>query len=175
MTGWAGIISFGAIIATTAALLVYQVGQPRIFMSMSRDGLLGPWFGKVSPRYGTPGNATFVTGCIVAIPAAFLNISEVVELTNIGTLFAFSLVCAGVLILRRTRPEAPRRFRMPWVWVTAPLGILFCIWLAKGLPAITWIRFLVWLIIGLVVFFAYGHRNSMLHQKAGQATSPGRG
>ena len=175
MTGWAGIISFGAIIATTAALLVYQVGQPRIFMSMSRDGLLGPWFGKVSPRYGTPGNATFVTGCIVAIPAAFLNISEVVELTNIGTLFAFSLVCAGVLILRRTRPEAPRRFRMPWVWVTAPLGILFCIWLAKGLPTITWIRFLAWLIIGLVVFFAYGHRNSILHQKAEQATSSGRG
>jgi len=165
LNGWAGVISFGAIIATTAALLVYQVGQPRIFMSMSRDGLLGPWFGKVSKKHGTPGNATFLTGCIVAVPAALLNISEVVELTNIGTLFAFSLVCAGVLILRVRRPEALRRFRMPLVWVTAPLGILFCIWLAKGLPAVTWYRFFAWLLIGLVVYFVYGFWNSSLHAR----------
>ncbi len=166
LTGWAGIISFGAIIATTAALLVYQVGQPRIFMSMSRDGLLGPWFGKVSKKHGTPGNATFLTGCIVAVPAALLNISEVVELCNIGTLFAFALVCAGVMILRFRRPEVTRRFRMPWVWVTAPLGIIFCIWLAKGLPGVTWIRFFIWLGLGMVVYFAYGFRNSALHDSA---------
>ncbi|HBN08889.1 MAG TPA: amino acid permease [Cyanobacteria bacterium UBA8530] len=169
LNGWAGVISFGAIIATTAALLVYQVGQPRIFMSMSRDGLLSPWFGKVSKKHGTPGNATFLTGCIVAIPAALLNISEVVELTNIGTLFAFSLVCCGVMILRARRPEATRRFRMPWVWVTAPLGILFCIWLAKGLPAITWYRFFAWLLLGLLVYFVYGFRNSALHDKREKA------
>ena len=169
LTGWAGVISFGAIIATTAALLVYQVGQPRIFMSMSRDGLLGPWFGKVSRRHGTPGNATFLTGCIVAIPAALLNISEVVELTNIGTLFAFVLVCAGVMILRVRRPEAARRFRMPLVWMTAPLGILFCLWLAWGLPGVTWVRFLVWLILGLLVYFAYGFRNSVLHDRTEKA------
>jgi APA family basic amino acid/polyamine antiporter len=162
MTGWAGIISFGAIIATTAALLVYQVGQPRIFMSMSRDGLLSPWFGRVNKRYGTPGNATILTGVIVALPAAFLNIAEVVELANIGTLFAFVLVCIGVMILRVRRPEAPRRFRMPWVWVTAPLGIVFCGWLAKGLPGLTWIRFFLWLGVGLVVYFAYGVRKSTL-------------
>ncbi|MCE1228083.1 MAG: amino acid permease [Firmicutes bacterium] len=162
LTGWAGVISFGAIIATTAALLVYQVGQPRIFMSMSRDGLLGPWFGKVHAKHGTPSHATFLTGCLVAIPAALLNISEVVELTNIGTLFAFSVVCAGVMILRIKRPEATRRFRMPWVWVTAPLGIAFCLWLAKGLPALTWYRFLVWLALGLGIYFAYGYRKSAL-------------
>jgi len=162
----ASIIGIGAVIATTAALLVYQVGQPRIFMSMSRDGLLGPWFGKVNPKYGTPTNATLLTGFLVAIPAALLNIDEVVELTNIGTLFAFALVCAGVMILRRKRPEAPRRFRMPWVWFCGPMGILFCFWLAKGLPWITWVRFLIWLALGLLVYFAYGRRKSVLRNAA---------
>jgi APA family basic amino acid/polyamine antiporter len=164
--GLAGVISFGAIIATTAALLVYQVGQPRIFMAMSRDGLLGPWFSKVHPRHGTPSNATFLTGVIVALPAGVLSIDEVVELTNIGTLVAFALVCGGVMILRWRRPEARRGFRMPWVFITAPLGILFCGWLALGLPGITWIRFLVWLAVGLVIYFAYGYRRSVLQQRA---------
>jgi APA family basic amino acid/polyamine antiporter len=113
MGGIAGLISFGAVIATTAALLVYQVGQPRIFMSMSRDGLLGPWFAKVHPHHKTPSNATILTGVLVAIPAALGNIDEVVELTNIGTLFAFAIVCAGVMVLRLRRPEVARRFRMP--------------------------------------------------------------
>jgi len=162
MAGIAGVISFGAVIATTAALLVYQVGQPRIFMSMSRDGLLGPWFGKVHPRYATPANATIVTGVIVAVPAALGNIDEVVELTNIGTLFAFAIVCAGVMVLRARRPEAERRFRMPLVWVLAPAGIVACFWLAQGLPTVTWWRFVVWMAIGLVVYFAYGHRRSVL-------------
>ena len=167
MPGLAGIISFGAVIATTAALLVYQLGQPRIFMAMSRDGLLGPWFGKLSPKHGTPGNATFLTGVIVAVPAALLNIDEVVELCNIGTLFAFSIVCAAVMILRHRRPEALRRFRMPWVWVLAPAGILSCGWVAWGLPWITWVRFVVWLAAGLGVYFLYGHRNSLLHKPEG--------
>ncbi len=168
LSGWAGVISFGAIIATTAALLVYQVGQPRIFMSMSRDGLLGPWFGKVSKKHGTPGNATFLTGCIVAVPAALLNISEVVELCNIGTLFAFSLVCAAVLVLRERRPEALRKFTMPMPWLVAPLGIYGCVWMAKGLPGITWVRFLIWLAIGLAIYFVYGLRKSRLVQAGGK-------
>ena len=163
--GLAGIISFGAVIATTAALLVYQVGQPRIFMAMSRDGLLGPWFGKLSPKYGTPSNATLLTGVLVAVPAALLSIDEVVELTNIGTLFAFAIVCSAVMILRARRPEALRRFRMPWIWALAPAGIISCIWVAWGLPTITWIRFFVWLAAGLVVYFLYGYRNSRLHQE----------
>ncbi len=169
MNGVAGVISLGAVIATTAALLVYQVGQPRIFMAMSRDGLLGPWFGRVSPRHRTPSNATFLTGLLVAIPAALLSIDEVVELCNIGTLFAFSVVCAAVMILRKRRPEAVRRFRMPWIWVFAPAGILACLWIAKGLPAVTWIRFFAWLGLGLVIYFAYGLRNSALHTRTEEA------
>ncbi|MDR3673198.1 MAG: amino acid permease [Holophaga sp.] len=160
--GLAGVISLGAVVATTTALLVYQIGQPRIFMAMSRDGLLGRWFGKVSPRHGTPSNATFLTGGLVAAPAALLNIDEAIELTNIGTLFAFSMVCAAVMILRLRRPELPRQFRMPWVWVLAPAGILSCVWVAWGLPPLTWIRFIAWLLLGLVVYFLYGHRNSLL-------------
>ncbi len=167
LTALAGIIAFGAVIATTAALLVYQVGQPRIFLAMSRDGLLGPWFGKVHAKHGTPANATLLTGVLVAVPAALLNISEVVELTNIGTLFAFALVCVAVMVLRVRRPEAPRRFRMPFMWVLAPLGILGCIWLARGLPALTWYRFLGWLALGLLVYFLYGFRNSRLREQRG--------
>jgi APA family basic amino acid/polyamine antiporter len=162
MAGIAAVISFGAVIATTAALLVYQVGQPRIFMSMSRDGLLGPWFGHVHERFKTPSHATVLTGFLVAIPAALLNIDEVVELANIGTLFAFVIVCAAVLILRKRRPEAPRKFVMPFAWVVAPLGILGCIWIARGLPALTWYRFFLWLGIGLVIYFLYGSRKSRL-------------
>ena len=164
MTGIAAVISFGAVIATTAALLVYQVGQPRIFMSMSRDGLLGPWFGKVHPRFKTPSAATLLTGFLVAIPAALLNIDEVVELANIGTLFAFVIVCAAVLILRKRRPEAPRKFVMPYAWVVAPLGILGCFWIAKGLPVLTWYRFFAWLGLGLVIYVFYGSRKSRLER-----------
>jgi basic amino acid/polyamine antiporter, APA family len=171
MAGIAGVVSFGAVIATTAALLVYQVGQPRIFMSMSRDGLLGPWFGKVHPRYATPANATIVTGVLVAVPAALGNIDEVVELTNIGTLFAFAIVCAGVMVLRARRPEAERKFRMPFVWVLAPAGILACLWLAQGLPEKTWWRFVVWMAIGLVIYVLYGRRRSVL--RAAQSTPDG--
>ncbi len=164
LTWLAGFIAFGAVIATTAALLVYQVGQPRIFMSMSRDGLMGKWFGKVHEKYGTPSNATIFTGFLVAIPAALLDIGVVVELANIGTLFAFVVVCIGVLILRKRRPEAPRRFLMPAPWIMAPLGILACVWLAWGLPGVTWIRFFIWLGIGAVIYFLYGMRNSRLAQ-----------
>jgi len=163
----AGLISFGAVVATTAAMLVYQVAQPRIFMAMSRDGLLGPWFGRLSPRHGTPANATVLTGVMVAAPAALLGIDEVVELTNIGTLFAFALVCVAVLVLRRRRPEAPRGFRMPLAWLSAPCGVLACGWVAWGLPRLTWIRFFAWLALGLLVYFAYGMRNSLLRDREG--------
>ena len=166
LSALAGVIAFGAVIATTAALLVYQVGQPRIFMSMSRDGLLGPWFGKVHPRFKTPSNATVFTGFLVAVPAAFLDIGFVVELANIGTLFAFIVVCMGVLILRVRRPATARRFRMPMAWFMAPAGILACVWLAWGLPGTTWVRFFIWLGIGLVVYASYGMWNSRLHAAA---------
>lgn len=162
LTRFAGVVAVGAVIATTASLLVYQLGQPRIMMAMSHDGLLPRWFGKVHPRFGTPSNATVLTGLIVAIPAALMDIGEVVELSNIGTLFAFAVVCVGVLVLRVRRPEAPRSFRVPAVWVTAPAGVLACGWLAQGLPLVTWIRFFLWLAVGLAIYFAYGRARSVL-------------
>ncbi|MBK9797162.1 MAG: amino acid permease [Holophagaceae bacterium] len=160
------IVSVGAVVALGSALLVYQMAQPRIFMVMSRDGLLPPWFGRVSPRFRTPLNATLLTGVIVLLPAGFMNIDEIIELTNIGTLFAFVLVCAGILVLRVRRPLAERRFRAPLVWLTAPLGILFCLWLALGLPRHTWVRFWIWLGLGLLAYFLYSARHSRLRQPA---------
>ena len=166
MVVFSTIVSVGAVIATAAALLVYQIGQPRIFLAMSRDGLLGPWFGRISPRYGTPSNATILTGLLVALPAGLMNIDEVVDLANIGTLFAFVIACVGVMILRVRRPEVERKFQVPAVWLSAPLGVLSCIWLAKGLPHATWVRFYIWLVIGLVVYFVYSMPHSVMQRKA---------
>jgi APA family basic amino acid/polyamine antiporter len=166
----AGIVSVGAVAALSGALLVFQLAQPRIFMAMARDGLLPRWFARVGPR-GTPLNATWVTGVLVVVPAGLLNIDEVVELTNIGTLFAFVLVCLGVLVLRVKRPETPRKFKTPAVWLSAPLGILFCLWLALGLPKHTWERFVVWLVIGLLLYITWGRHNSRLRQAAASPVS----
>ena len=143
--------------------------QPRIFYSMARDGLLPPWAAKVHPKYHTPHITTILTGIFVGGFAAIAPIGVVIELTNIGTLFAFVLVCAGVMILRWRRPADARGFRMPLGWLTAPLGAGFCVWLALGLPPVTWVRFLVWLGAGLVIYFLYGFRRSVL-QAAPAAT-----
>ena len=158
----AGIISAGAVFATTSVLVVFQLGQPRIFFSMARDGLLPPWAARVHPRYRTPHITTILTGIFVAVFAAIANINEVVELTNIGTLFAFVLVAVGVLVLRRTDPDRRRPFRTPFVpWV--PIGaIVSCVYLMIQLPLVTWERFVIWLGIGLVVYFLYGVRHSRL-------------
>jgi APA family basic amino acid/polyamine antiporter len=167
----AGIISLGAVISMTAVLLVFQLGQPRIFFSMSRDGLLPKYFAKVHPKYQTPHVTTIWTGVVVAVVASVANINEIVELTNIGTLFAFVLVCAGIIILRYTDPDRPRVFRTPLVpWVPL-MGIAMCFYLMMGLPLITWIRFGIWLLVGLVLYFTYGFWKSRLRtnrQGAGQ-------
>ncbi|MFH0991525.1 MAG: amino acid permease [bacterium] len=162
----AGIVSLGAVISMTAVLLVFQLGQPRIFFSMSRDGLLPKYFAKVHPRYQTPHLTTIWTGVAVAVVAAMANINEIVELTNIGTLFAFVLVCAGVIILRRTDPDRPRVFKTPLVPLVPLLGIGMCLYLMLGLPWVTWIRFGIWLAIGLVFYFSYGYWHSLLKKKA---------
>jgi APA family basic amino acid/polyamine antiporter len=161
----AGIVAFGAVVATTSVLFVFQLGQPRIFFVMARDGLLPNWAAKVHSRFRTPYVTTILTGVLVAAFAGVSNINEVVELCNIGTLFAFVLVAAGVLILRRVDPERPRPFRTPLVpWV--PLGaILTCAWLMRELPWITWMRFVLWLVVGLVLYFAYGFRHSRLNKE----------
>jgi APA family basic amino acid/polyamine antiporter len=162
----AGIISAGAVFATTSVLVVFQLGQPRIFFSMARDGLLPPWAARVHARYRTPHITTIITGIFVAVFAAIANINEVVELTNIGTLFAFVLVAIGVLVLRQTDPQRPRPFRTPLVpWV--PLGaIVSCVYLMLELPLVTWERFIIWLAIGLVFYFLYGVRHSRLRASA---------
>jgi APA family basic amino acid/polyamine antiporter len=166
----AGIVSLGAVISMTAVLLVFQLGQPRIFFSMSRDGLLPKYFAKVHPKYQTPHVTTIWTGVVVAAVASIANINEIVELTNIGTLFAFVLVCAGIIILRYTDPDRPRVFKTPLVpWVPL-LGIGMCIYLMMGLPLITWIRFGIWLVVGMVLYFTYGFWKSRMRvQKEGAA------
>jgi basic amino acid/polyamine antiporter, APA family len=156
------IVSLGAVIAMSSVLLVFQLGQPRIFMSMSRDGLLPPFLARVHPRFKTPYIGTILTGLFVATFAAFANIAEVVDLTNIGTLFAFVLVSAGVIVLRRLEPDRVRPFRAPWVPFTPLLSIVSCLYLMLQLPALTWIRFAVWLLIGLVIYFSYSVRHSRL-------------
>jgi APA family basic amino acid/polyamine antiporter len=158
----AGILAFGAVVAMTAVLLVFQLGQPRILMAMSRDGLLGPWFAKIHPKYRTPHVTTILTGVFVAFFAAVANIDEIVQLTNIGTLFAFALVAIGILILRVREPERPRKFRVPFVPWTPILGVVSCVVLMAGLPVVTWIRFVLWLAAGLVIYFLYSKRRSRL-------------
>jgi APA family basic amino acid/polyamine antiporter len=156
----AGVVAFGAVIATTAVLLVFQYGQPRIFFSMARDGLLPDSFARIHPKYRTPHITTIWTGVVVGVLAAVANLDVFVELTNIGTLFAFVLVCAGVLILRRRDPNRPRPFKTPLVPFVPIAGIVICVYLMKNLPIETWIRFGVWLAIGLVLYFSYGYRHS---------------
>jgi APA family basic amino acid/polyamine antiporter len=167
--GWAaGILAFGAVVAMTAVLLVFQLGQPRILMAMSRDGLLGPWFSKIHPKYRTPHVSTILTGIFVGVFSAGANIDEIVQLTNIGTLFAFVLVCIGILILRKREPNRERKFRVPLVPLTPLLGIFMCLMLMAGLPLLTWIRFILWLAAGLVIYFLYGVRRSRLNKPVAQ-------
>jgi len=158
----AGIVAFGAVVATTSVLLVFQMGQPRIFFSMSRDGLLPKKLSAVHPRFKTPYVTTILTGVFVAVPAAFVDIGSAAELTNIGTLFAFMLVSAGVIVLRYKDPERKRPFKTPLMPLTPILGILSCLYLMISLPRVTWIRFVVWLVLGLLLYGFYGHRHSRL-------------
>src|SRR5215470_2191379 len=162
---WAqALVSAGALAGTTSVLLVFQLGQPRIFMAMARDGLLPQYFAKIHPRCRTPYITTIWTGVVVASVAMVTNIGELADLTNIGTLFAFILVCLGVNVLRRVNPERPRPFRVPFVPVFPILGVFMCLALMLSLPVMTWIRFVVWLGIGLVIYFLYSVRHSKLRR-----------
>jgi APA family basic amino acid/polyamine antiporter len=163
-----GIIAFGSVVAHTAVLLVFQLGQPRIFFSMARDGLLPQKFAKVHPKFKTPVVTTIVTGLVVGVTAMFTTIDEMVDLTNIGTLFAFILVCAGIIIMRKKEPDKPRPFRTPLVPLIPILGIIACLYLILGLPTITYIRFVGWLIVGMILYFAYGYRHSRLRKELEQ-------
>lgn len=162
----AAIVSIGAVAGITSVLVVMMLGQIRVFFAMSRDQLLSPGLSKVHPRFGTPHRATIVTGVVVAILAACFQIGDAADMTNIGTFFAFVLVCAGVILLRYTKPDYPRPFRLPLMPLVPLLSILACLYLMAGLPWATWIRFGVWSIIGILVYAGYGMRHSKLAARA---------
>jgi APA family basic amino acid/polyamine antiporter len=159
------IVAFGAVVSITAVLLVFQYGQPRIFFAMARDGLLPAWASRVHPKYRTPHVTTLATGIIVALGALVMDENEIYDLTNIGTLSAFAIVCIGVLVLRRTDPDRPRPFRVPALPLVALPGAAACLYVMFGLPTQAWERFGVWLAVGLLIYFAYGFRHSRIRHR----------
>jgi APA family basic amino acid/polyamine antiporter len=161
--GW--IVSFGAVISITAVLLVFQYGQPRIFYAMARDGLLPRWACAVSRRRRVPHVTTVVTGVVVAVGALVADENEIYDLTNIGTLSAFAIVCIGVLALRHLEPDRPRPFRVPFVWPVSILGAFACVYTMLGLPRTAWERFGLWLVLGVVIYAVYGYRRSRLRDR----------
>jgi APA family basic amino acid/polyamine antiporter len=162
-TKWAqALVSAGALAGMTSVLLVFQLGQPRIFMAMARDGLLPQYFARLHSRYRTPYITTIWTGAIVGGVAMLTDIGSLADLTNIGTLFAFALVCIGVIILRRTDPNRRRPFRVPMVPLVPLLGVFMCVALMLSLPILTWLRFFGWLALGIAIYFIYSIRHSRL-------------
>jgi APA family basic amino acid/polyamine antiporter len=168
----AGIVSIGAVAGLTSVLLVLLLGQSRIFFAISRDGLLPPAFSRVHPRFKTPSMPTVLTGLAVGLTAGLIPIKEIAELTNIGTLFAFALVCLGVWILRAIEPSMRRPFRTPLVPIIPILGAGSCVLMMFGLGLVTWLRFVIWMAAGFVIYFAYGRTHSKVGMAAG--TPPAR-
>ena len=165
---WLGyFVNVGAIAGLASVVLVMLMGQPRIFYAMSRDGLLPPVFGKVHPKFRTPYVTTILTGAVAAIVAGIFPIALLGELVSIGTLLAFVIVCVGIIVLRRTKPDLPRPFRTPLVPLVPILGVLICFGMMAFLPADTWIRLLVWMGLGIVIYFLYGRKHSRVGQGIG--------
>ncbi|MET9066107.1 amino acid permease [Streptosporangium sandarakinum] len=169
---WAAtLISIGALAGLTTVVMILMLGQSRVTFAMSRDNLLPGWFAKVHPKFGTPYRITILMGCVVALLAGLVPLSAIAELVNIGTLFAFVIVSIAVVVLRRTRPDLPRSFRTPLVPLVPILSVLACLYLMLNLPVETWIRFVVWMILGVVVYAVYGYRHSRV---AGREVSAGK-
>ncbi|HEX7341673.1 MAG TPA: amino acid permease [Rhodanobacteraceae bacterium] len=165
--GWLrGVVEVGALLGLSSVVLVMIIAQPRIFMIMARDGLLPKVFAKVHPRHRTPHINTLITGAGIALLAAIFPLDILGDLVSMGTLIAFIAVCAGVLVLRYTQPDLPRTFRVPWIWVISSLGVLSCLALLTQMSWYNWVLMVVWTILGLAIYFLYGHRHSQLH-KAG--------
>ncbi|RBY77992.1 amino acid permease [Blastococcus sp. TF02-09] len=162
---FATLISIGALIGLTSVVMILMLGQSRVLFAMSRDRLLPPWLAAVHPRYGTPYRITIATGLLVTVLAGLVPLGELAELVNIGTLAAFLLVSIGVIVLRRTRPDLPRAFRVPLMPVVPILSALACLYLMLNLPGDTWLRFLAWMALGFVVYAVYGRRHSRLSRE----------
>jgi len=160
------IILIGALMGMISSLLVFQYGQARIWYAMSRDGLLPKLFSAVHPKFQTPYWSTWIACFAVGIPAGLVDIGDAADLSNIGTLFAFVLVSLGVIFLRRKQPERPRAFRVPFVPWFPLISIVLCGGLMMGLTVITWIRFVVWLVIGLLIYAGYSRKHSEFAPKA---------
>ena len=168
----ATVVAFGSVVAHTAVLLVFQMGQPRIFFSMARDGLLPPVFAKVHPRFKTPYVTTILTGVVVGGFAAFMSIDEMVDLTNVGTLFAFLLVSIGIIVLRHKDPQRKRPFRVPLgSWLIPSLGVVSYLFLMYYLPPASWWRFVAWLLLGFAVYLSYGYGRSEIGRSIGRTKS----
>jgi APA family basic amino acid/polyamine antiporter len=157
---FSGVISVGALAGLTSVVMILMLGQSRVLFAMSRDRLLPPGLAKVHPKYGTPYTITIITGFVVAVLAAVVPLTELANLVNIGTLFAFVLVSIGVIVLRRTRPDLRRAFRVPLMPVLPIASALACLWLMLNLPGETWWRFGIWMVVGLAIYFLYGRRKS---------------
>ena len=168
---FSGVISVGALAGLTSVVMILMLGQSRVLFAMSRDHLLPPALARVHPRYGTPYTITIATGVFVAILAAVVPLEELANLVNIGTLFAFVLVSIGVVVLRRTRPDLPRAFRVPLMPVLPIVSALACLWLMLNLPGDTWARFLGWMVLGVLIYFVYGRRNSRFSTPGGREDS----
>ena len=168
----AAVLSFGALVAITSVVLVIMYGQTRIFFAMCRDGLLPRSLGAVHPRYGTPARLTLGMGVLISVLAALVPLSAIVKLVNIGTLFAFVLVNIGVIVLRWTRPEMPRPYRVPLSPVLPLIGIAFALYLMADLPLTTWLRFVVWLLIGILIYAFYGYGHSRLRTENSPVLAP---
>jgi basic amino acid/polyamine antiporter, APA family len=167
---WAAkVISIGALAGLTTVVIVLVLGQTRVLFAMCRDGLMPRPLAKTG-RHGTPVRITILVGVLVALAASVFPMGKLEEMVNIGTLFAFVLVSAGVIVLRRTRPDLPRGFRAPWVPLLPIAAIVACVWLMLNLTGLTWIRFLIWMAIGVVIYFLYGRRHSILGQREAAAT-----
>jgi APA family basic amino acid/polyamine antiporter len=169
------LVTVGALAGLSSVMLVMMLAQPRIFLAMARDGLLPAWASRIHPRYHTPHISTIVTGVVVAIAAGLTPIATLGNLVSIGTLMAFVIVSLGVIVLRRTRPDLPRPFRMPFVPLLPLLSAAVSLLLMFGLPRSTWERLIIWMVIGVLLYFAYGYRKSRLRGLHGLAARTARG